>query len=110
MRTPAQLRATLQRTAPTLLIVLAAAIVLVGKADQAMFEPLRISLTDAAAPVLDALSRPLAAAAAAIERVRGIAAVYRGKSPPRRGEPQAAAMAAGRAEAFRRKSRRCAAC
>ena len=76
MRTPAQLRATRQRIAPTLLVVLAAAIVLVGKADQAIFEPLRISLTDAAAPALDALSRPLAAAAAAIERLRGIAAVY----------------------------------
>ena len=75
MRTPAQLRATRQRIAPTLLVVLAAAIVLVGKADQAIFEPLRISLTDAAAPALDALSRPLAAAAA-IERLRGIAAVY----------------------------------
>jgi rod shape-determining protein MreC len=76
MRAPAQFRATLQRTTPTLLIVLATAIVLVGKADQALFEPLRISVTDAAAPVLDALSRPLDAAAGAVERVRGIAGVY----------------------------------
>lgn len=77
MRAPAQLRATLQRTAPTLLIVLAAAIVLVGKADQALFEPLRIRMTDAAAPILDALSQPLSAAAAAVERVRGMASIYR---------------------------------
>ena len=76
MRAPAQFRAALQRTAPMLLIVLAVAIVLIGKADQAMFEPLRIRATDAAAPVLDALSRPLDAAAGAVERVRGIAGVY----------------------------------
>ena len=76
MRVPAQLRATWQRTAPTLLIVLAVAIVLVGKADQAIFEPLRIGLTDATAPFLDALSRPLAATSDAIERLRGIARVY----------------------------------
>ena len=56
--------------------MLAAAIVLVGKADQTMFEPLRTSVTDAAAPVLDALSRPLAAAAGAVDRVRGIVAIY----------------------------------
>jgi rod shape-determining protein MreC len=77
MRAPAQLRATLQRTTPTLLIALAAAIVLVGKADQAIFEPLRIGMTDAAAPVLDALSQPLDAAAAALDRVRSLASLYR---------------------------------
>src|SRR4051794_9618567 len=76
MRAPAQLRATLQRTTPTLLIVLAVALVLVGKADQALFEPLRTRVIDAAAPVLDALSRPLAAAAAAVDRVRDIANVH----------------------------------
>jgi rod shape-determining protein MreC len=76
MRTLVQLRATLQRTAPTLLILLAAAIVLVGKADQTMYESLRIRLTDTAAPALDALSRPLGAAAAVVERVRRIAAIY----------------------------------
>jgi rod shape-determining protein MreC len=76
MRAVAQLRATLQRTAPTLLIVLAAAIILVGKADQAVFEPLRIGASDMAAPVLDALSQPLSVAAAAVERVRGMADIY----------------------------------
>jgi rod shape-determining protein MreC len=76
MRTPAHLLAMLQRTTPTLLIVLAVAIVLVGKADQTLFEPLRTRVTDAAAPVLDALSRPLAAGADAVDRVRGIANVH----------------------------------
>src|SRR3954471_2711517 len=76
MRALAPLRAILQRTAPTLLILLAAALVLIGKADQALFEPLRTRATDAAAPVLEALSRPLVAASDAVERVRGIASVY----------------------------------
>jgi len=76
MRSPGQLLAMLQRTTPTLLIVLAVAIVLIGKADQAMFEPLRTRVTDAAAPVLDALSRPLAAAASAVDRVRDITNVH----------------------------------
>ena len=65
IRPSAQVRATIQRTTPPLLIVLAAAIILVGKADQAMFDSLRIRLTDDAAPALDALSRPLAAAGGA---------------------------------------------
>ena len=76
MRGLVQLRATLQRTTPTLLIVLAVAIVLVGKADQAVLEPLRTRAIDAAVPVLDALSQPLSAAAAAVERVRGMANLY----------------------------------
>lgn len=76
MRAVAQLRATLQRTAPALLIVLAVAIVLIGKADQTVFEPLRIRATDMVAPVLDTLSQPLSAAAAAIEHARAMANLY----------------------------------
>jgi rod shape-determining protein MreC len=37
---------------------------------------LRTGLSDAAAPVLDVLSRPLGAAEAAVDRVRGLVAVY----------------------------------
>src|SRR3954453_19192492 len=70
------MRAALQRTAPTLLILLAAALVLIGKADQALLEPLRIQAIDLATPVLDALSRPLAAASGAVERVREMAGIY----------------------------------
>ena len=77
MRALAPLRAALQRTAPTLLILLAAALVFIGKADQAVFEPLRTRMTDAAAPVLEALSRPLAAASDTVERVRDMAGIYR---------------------------------
>jgi rod shape-determining protein MreC len=76
IRPSAQLRATIQRTTPPLLILLSAAIIILGKADQTMFESLRTNLTDDAAPVLDALSRPLGAAAALVDRVRGFVTMY----------------------------------
>jgi len=76
IRTSAQVRATVQRTAPPLLILLAAAIVLLGKADQTMFDSLRARLTDDGAPVLEMFSRPLGAAASAVERVRGVVTMY----------------------------------
>ena len=75
-RPSAQLRATIQRTALPLLIVLAAALIILGKADQRMFASLRTTLADDAAPALDALSRPLDAATALVERVRGVVRMY----------------------------------
>ena len=76
LRPSAQLRATIQRAAPPLLILLSAAIIVLGKADQTMFDSLRIALTDDAAPVLVALARPLDAAAAAIDRARSVVTMY----------------------------------
>ena len=76
MRPSAQLRATLQRTTPPLLILLSAAIIVLGKADQTMFDSLRTTLTDDAAPALDVLSRPLNAAATLVDRVRGVVTMY----------------------------------
>ncbi|HEV2334417.1 MAG TPA: rod shape-determining protein MreC [Stellaceae bacterium] len=76
IRPSAQLRATIQRATPPLLILLSAAIVILGKADQTMFETLRTNLTDDAAPVLDVLSRPLGAAASVVDWARGIVTMY----------------------------------
>ena len=76
MRTSTQLRATIQRTTPPLLILLSAAIIVIGKADQTMFDSLRTTVTDDAAPALDALSRPLNAAATLVERAGGIVTMY----------------------------------
>jgi rod shape-determining protein MreC len=76
IRPSAQLRATIQRTTPPLLILLSAAMIILGKADQTMFESLRTNLTDEAAPVLDALSRPFGAAASLVERVHGMVTMY----------------------------------
>jgi len=76
IRPSAQLRATIQRTTPPLLILLSAAIIVLGKADQTMFDSLRTTLSDDAAPALDALSRPLGAASALVDRVRGLVTIY----------------------------------
>lgn len=76
IRPSAQLRATIQRTTPPLLILLSAAMIILGKADQTMFKSLRTNLTDDVAPVLNALSRPLDAAASLVDRVRGIVLMY----------------------------------
>jgi len=76
IRPSAQLRATIQRTTPPFLILLSAAIIVLGKADQAAFYSLRTTLSDDAAPALDALSRPLGAAAGLFERARGIVTMY----------------------------------
>ena len=76
IRPSAQLRATIQRTTPPLLILLSAAIIVLGKADQAVFDSLRTTLTDDAAPAFDALSRPLGAAATFVDQARGIVAMY----------------------------------
>jgi rod shape-determining protein MreC len=55
-------RAAVQRIVFPVLIFLSVIMIILGKVDQVMFEPLRISLTDATAPILDALSRPVVAA------------------------------------------------
>ena len=57
-------------------MLLSAAIIVLGKADQAMFDTVRTSVADRAAPALDALSWPLGAAGSAIDRVRGVFSMY----------------------------------
>src|SRR2546423_7607477 len=58
------------------LILLSGAKHVSSKTDQTMFETLRTGLSDVAAPALDVASRPLGAAEAAIDRVRGFIGVY----------------------------------
>jgi len=70
-------RAAIERTSLTLLVVISAAMIAVGKADQVAFQSLRNSVMDGAAPALDMLSRPAAALDAAADRLRGFIAVYR---------------------------------
>ena len=69
-------RATLQRIAFPLLVSLSAMMIILGKADQVVFEALRSSVIDAAAPALDMLSRPLATLDTRVQRVRGVIIVY----------------------------------
>jgi len=70
-------RAALQRVSLLLLVMLSAMVIILGKADQVMFESLRVSVTDRAAPLLAIASRPLTALEALADRARGVVAVYR---------------------------------
>src|SRR4030081_199397 len=76
IRLSPQLRAGIQRSTLPALILLSGAIVLIGKTDQTMFDTLRTGLSDAAAPVLDVVARPLGAAEAALDRARGLVGIY----------------------------------
>jgi rod shape-determining protein MreC len=76
IRLSPQLRAGIQRSTLPALILLSGAMLVAGKTDQTMFETLRTGLSDVAAPALDVASRPLGAAEAAIDRVRGFMGVY----------------------------------
>ena len=67
----------MQRVTLPLLVVLSAAMIILGKADQVVFESLRVSVTDAASPVLDLFSRPLAALGDLADRAREFMTVYR---------------------------------
>jgi rod shape-determining protein MreC len=75
MRISPARRAAIERTSLTLLVVISAAMIVVGKADQVVFLSLRNSIMDAAAPALDMLSRPAAALDAAADRLRGFITV-----------------------------------
>src|ERR1700747_2066097 len=77
MRISPARRAAIERMSLTLLVVISAAMIIVGKADQVAFQSVRNSVMDAAAPALDMLSRPAAALDAAADRVRGFMTVYR---------------------------------
>ena len=76
IRLSPQVRAGIQRTTLPALILLSGAIVILGKADQTMFDRFRTTLSDALAPALDIMSRPLGAAETAIDRARGLVALY----------------------------------
>jgi rod shape-determining protein MreC len=76
IRPSAQFRAAIQRTTPPVLVLLSAAIIVLGKADQTMFDSVRTRVADTAAPALDALSWPIGAVGSAIDRVRGVFAMY----------------------------------
>jgi rod shape-determining protein MreC len=77
MRISPARRAAIERTSLSLLVVISAVMIIVGKADQAVFQSLRNSIMDAGAPALDMLSRPAAALDAAVDRLRGFFTVYR---------------------------------
>src|SRR5580704_4049940 len=71
-----QVRTAIQRTMLPILVLLSAAFVVLGKADQLLFDSVRTAVTDAVAPVLEAFSRPLAAAGDVIDKAQLLATTY----------------------------------
>jgi len=69
-------RTSLQRVTFPLLVLVSVTMIMLGKADQVMLESLRIAVADAAAPVLEVLSRPLSALADLATRARRLVSVY----------------------------------
>ncbi len=69
-------RAIAHRVVFPVLVLLSAIMIFLGKIDERVFRSLRVQLTDAAAPTLDALSRPLAAAEDLVGRARAILTLY----------------------------------
>lgn len=76
MRVSMPLRQVAQRSTFILLLLLSAGIMLVGKADPTLYDRTRTIVADIAVPVLDTLSRPVAAGAEFIEEVKNLAAVF----------------------------------
>ena len=70
IRLSPQMRAAIQRTMLPLLVLLSGAIIVLGKADQLLFDSLRTTLSDTVAPVLDAVAQPLNAVGNIINRAK----------------------------------------
>lgn len=70
------IRALLNRFALLFLIIAAFAIMLLGKADTLVVERARSSVVDVVAPVMDALSRPIATVSERVDRVENFFSVY----------------------------------
>lgn len=70
------LKGWVQRFAFVLLAAAGVGLLILGKADSLFVERLRLSIVDTAAPVLDALSRPVATATALVEEARGLVALH----------------------------------
>lgn len=76
IRLSPQLRAAIQRATLPLLILVSAAIIVLGKADRMLFDSLSAETADTLAPVLRTVTRPLGAVGDMIDRVRGFIGTY----------------------------------
>ncbi len=75
-RFTAPFRAAAQRAAVPFLIFLSAMFIVLGKADVVLFERLRVTVADAAAPILQAVAQPIATAATGVRNVEAVFSVY----------------------------------
>lgn len=76
IRLSPQVRATIQRTTLPILVMLSGAIIVLGKADQLLFDSLRTTVTDTVAPVLGTLARPINAVGNVVDRVEMVVTTY----------------------------------
>jgi rod shape-determining protein MreC len=75
-RLTAPLRAAAQRVVVPFLIVLSVMFIVLGKADVVMFDRLRVTIADAAAPILRAVAQPVATVAAGVRHAEDLFNVY----------------------------------
>mgnify|MGYP001181113726 FL=1 len=75
LRFAAPVRNLAQRFAYIFVLFGALAIILIGRADQQIFERVRVSVTDVVAPILDALSRPVATISEIIQEARSLSKI-----------------------------------
>lgn len=71
-----QARSAIQRTLLPILVLLSAAIVVLGKADQLLFDSTRTAVSDVMAPILEAFSRPVSAVGNAVNKVHMFVDTY----------------------------------
>jgi rod shape-determining protein MreC len=76
IRLSPQVRTAIQRTTLPVLVLLSGAIIVLGKADQLLFDSLRTSVSDTVAPVLDGLARPLNALGNVVDRAKMVVTTY----------------------------------
>jgi rod shape-determining protein MreC len=76
IRLSPQLRAAIQRATLPLLILVSAAIIVLGKADRMLFDSLSAATADTLAPVLRTVTRPLGAVGDMIDGARGFIGTY----------------------------------
>ncbi len=76
MRASVSIRQGAQRSTFALFLLLAVGVMLIGKADPALYERTRMAIADIATPVIGALSSPVAAGAELIEEGKHLFAAY----------------------------------
>jgi len=76
IRLSPQMRTAIQRTTLPILVLLSGAFIVLGKADQLLFNSLRTSVADSVAPMLDVLAQPLNAVGNAVDRVKLVVTTY----------------------------------
>ncbi len=76
MRASLPFRQMAQRSTFILLLLLSVAIMLIGRADPTLYERTRMAVTDVATPILETLSRPVAAAGEFVEDIKQLTVVF----------------------------------